>query len=395
MNNQVNTTSLHYTNYLSNKYQIQDHEYEIFEKGVFDNAYLEYYNYFPKNKSHVLVKDNNLSYQLYKVTDVGLVMSSAKYELVEEFKYEKSGNIKLGKELLYNIFDNLLSAGNSANEYNEKDIIELFDLGLVENLNFIDERSSRTLLTANLIKLPIFKLLVEKYNLDINFPNGDGFTPIMHAIKWKNTPIVKYLLEQDNIDLSKVDNRGRTVFHNAVLYNKAYLKMILEKDISGINKQDNDGKTLLHLATTKDCINLLLNTKGIDPTIKSYRHGNTFLQHHLKVCRSNIIKDCLANDIVDINNKDNGGNTLLHTAIYNYNTSIIENLLKIDKTDVNVQTSSGLTPLMLVVNHLSTKYLELFLKRSDIDLSITDNKGRTALDHANGNAKRMILAKMN
>lgn len=377
---QINTTNLHYTKYLANKYNLKDNEYEIFDKETFDNEFLEYYNYFPKNKDHILIKSDNDIYKLYKIDDVGLIISSAKYELVEEFQFRKLDVTILQDNVNKRYLMRLLEIDNA------EDIENLLDSGLIENINFIESRSGETPLTkcTKIIHEYSYtiELLVEKYNADINMCNSVGIPPIISAILNNNIEAYNFLLDQENINLDIITDKGNTVLHYATCDLK-YLKPLLEKYDKHINTKNNKGETPLHWVKIPLCTQLLLKQKNIDPTILD-DNGNSFL--HMQLYRGIVYIDLYHTDIIDMNSQNKDGQTLLHLALKYNNFHIAKVLLARDDIDINILNNDDISPLMMLCKadiYYSEKLLRLLLfRRPDININIKNKFGYTAIDYA-------------
>lgn len=335
----INTTNLHYTQYLLNKHNLKDYEYEVFDKTTFDSEYLEYYNYIPKNKSHILVKSDDNMYQLYKVNDVGVILSSVNYELIEEFQIKKSDIEKLQEKYNQRYLIKLLETDNI-------EIIKNFvDSGFIKNINFIEEVSGETPLTVSATNgIKNIRLLVEDYHADINMCNSSGESPITVAAKHVNYTSYKYLLEQNDIDLNVITKKGNTLLHH-VVHDIEFLMCLLEKNNSHINTQNEYGETPLHCATHKECVQLLLTQKNIDPTIVD-KWGNNFLHRQLHN-RHITDTDLYRSNIVDVNSQNNNGHTLLHLAIMYGIKYIAVALLGRDDIDINISNNKNMTPMML------------------------------------------------
>ena len=218
--------------------------------------------------------------------------------------------------------------------YTDKEIVSFIESGDLETIKKLIESKS----------------LDVNYNLDID--EYSKSTPLIQAIKYKQTDIINYLLE-NNADVNlKEELTGFTPLM-ASLNNIAIVELLIEKG-ADIEAKDDDGINALVYASTyndEEMVKFLLE-KGAD--------ANT-------VCE-------IENEHTDI------ASTPLMNAAYRGNTNIINMLLE-NGANINYTTDFGMTALMMAASFNQFGAAKVLLE-NNADTSITDEYGRTALDLA-------------
>ena len=82
--------------------------------------------------------------------------------------------------------------------------------------------------------------------VDVNSVNSIGHSGLMWAVVNSHNPVINWLLQQRDINVSRGGWMGRTALHLAVNYNKpAILSLLLAHPTADPTVRDNDGKTPL------------------------------------------------------------------------------------------------------------------------------------------------------
>ena len=108
------------------------------------------------------------------------------------------------------------------------------------------------------------KYYLSNFDVNVNYENSNGETPLMIACKNQNLPIIKLLFEEGKgVNFSFKNARGQTTLMIAVKYtnNIDIIRYLLENG-SNANDSDNFGKTvLMYAAENGDIIifNYLIN----------------------------------------------------------------------------------------------------------------------------------------
>ena len=236
-------------------------------------------------------------------------------------------------------------SNNSSINTNETEETTYYSYTDKEIISFIESGDFQTIK-----KLIESKSLDVNYNLDID--EYSKSTPLIQAIKYKQTDIINYLLE-NNADVNlKEELTGFTPLM-ASLNNIAIAELLIEKG-ADIEARNVDGINALVYASTynnEEMVKFLLE-KGAD--------ANT-------VCE-------IENEHIDISP------TPLMNAAYRGNTNIINMLLE-NGADINYTTDYGMTALMYAASFNQFEAAKVLLE-NNADTSVTDEYGRTALDLA-------------
>ncbi|RYP39083.1 hypothetical protein DL767_002346 [Monosporascus sp. MG133] len=97
----------------------------------------------------------------------------------------------------------------------------------------------------------IVRVLLQ-HESDCNERDGDGLTPLFHAIIGGHEDVVTSLVEHEGTQIDGADGQGHTALHLAVLHRREALLKVLLKHCEGnqalINSYDSAGRTPLHTA---------------------------------------------------------------------------------------------------------------------------------------------------
>lgn len=243
------------------------------------------------------------------------------------------------------------------NSIYEKDNILLLKL-IVDNprinLNVKNEIGN-TLLMEAICKnnIEAIKILI-KYDINLDEDNYDKETALFYAISFNSLEIIKILLKA-NADLNKRNYNGFTPLIFAAYREKfcdfSIIKYLIENNKIDLNISDNYINTALHIFSQKnniDAVKLLINNK-VNIELEN-NHGYTPLMTAVIYGNLNIIK-LLVESNANINAKDIDGKTVLMHSIINRNAHN---------------------------NKLIFLYLSSII---DIKLNLKDNEGKTALDY--------------
>jgi ankyrin repeat protein len=182
------------------------------------------------------------------------------------------------------------------------------------------------------------------------------------AIQYNNLEAINTILNEEHINLNRVDNIGWTPLTFAGKRGTVdTVKMLLDHG-ADVNFQNNYGLTALMTASSDrnvDVIKLLIQY-GADVNIKD-RNGETAL---IMAASSSGNVDAIKLLIqygADLYIKDNNGNTALHHAVLNHNLKNIEILLQ-EGGDDTLLNNYGLTPLDIAKRQNNNAIISLFQK---------------------------------
>jgi len=270
------------------------------------------------------------------------------------------------------LFDSLVKAGYSLEEYNNK--------GLTLLIMAIGKNKGKW----------IDKLLTLTDNVD--FPAKNGMTPIMIAIGTNNFELVKKLIKQ-GADLKYRDlSTGESLLHLAVsdwkrdkkATDSLIIDLLLAKGLD-INLKDNDGDNPLHRAIkdeqTEKALYLVasranvnvMNNDGWSPTMLSVNRQQVDVLTQLLAAGAD----------VNLAGKDQWN--ALHLSVtkikkaqnLNDANKIFELILK-SGADIDSKTDSGASSLWLATANKRTEAVKLLLK-SGVEVDLQTNQGGTAL----------------
>ena len=128
------------------------------------------------------------------------------------------------------------------------------------------------------------KNVIEKKDIEIDFKNKDGYTPLMIASYKGNTDIVKLLLEYNaSIDMTNDNNYTALIY--ACIYGRADVVKILLEHKSNMyieTKLENNHLTALMIACSQNYTEIarILLENGYDPNYKN-KKGETALIYYI------------------------------------------------------------------------------------------------------------------
>jgi len=224
-------------------------------------------------------------------------------------------------------------------------------------INVIHEQD--TFLTLAIIngKDDIFNALLQHADLDLNFKNKQGLTPIQVAACHNKAKMLKTLLEKSPpVNLNALDDNGKKLMdHLLKKMNPADLNLVL-KHVTG--KTDLNPAACIEVNDMKKHVEELL-TPQFEEKIKK-----------------------LSNDKVLV---DDTCQTLLHyiakvkNGKYTIDTDTVKNVLQdlCEIVDVNIQDFDGSTALHIAIEKNNLTFFQAVSQAPGVDFSITDLNGRT------------------
>lgn len=236
--------------------------------------------------------------------------------------------------------------------------------------------------------LETIKKLIESKSLDVNYnleiDEYSKSTPLIQAIKYKQTDIINYLLE-NNADINlKEELTGFTPLM-ASFHDITITELLIEKG-ADIEARNVDGINALVYAVSlndEEMVKFLLE-KGADAnTVCEIENEHIYmpptpLMNAVYNGNTNIINMLLENG-ADINYTTDEMTPLIYAA-YKGNTNIINTLLE-NGADINYTNYYGMTALMYAASYNQFEAVKILLE-NNADTSITDEDGYTALDLA-------------
>lgn len=230
--------------------------------------------------------------------------------------------------------------------------------------------------------LPVVKELLERQEIHVNEKNSTGWTALAIACVNDRTDVVQALLAIPGIQVNETDDAGWTAFFAAASFGHLEcLKALLEVSEIEPNKKDNNGFTPLSVAAQEghpNVVRLLLQTPGTlvnEPSNQSVVPLALATQFgHLECARQ-----LLATPGIDINHKNSSGYTPLHIAVVQGHREIFEALLQAVGIDINQPDNNGSTPLHIAAIHGRYSMVKTLLQAPAINVNQTDKHGSTPL----------------
>ena len=289
---------------------------------------------------------------------------------------DNTDNNNINKTEQSNTDDKDNKSNNSSINTEETEETEYYSYTDKEIISFIESGDFQTIK-----KLIESKSLDVNYNLDID--EYSKSTPLIQAIKYKQTDIINYLLE-NNADVNLT--LGYSTPLTEAMYDEKLVRKLIDLG-ADVNLPTESGFTPLMASAGRHNIAIadLLIEKGADiearddDDINALVYASTY--NNEEMVKFLLEKGADANTVCEIKNEHTDiSPTPLMNAAYKGNTNIINILLE-NGADINYTTDYGMTALMYAASFNQFEAAKVLLE-NNADTSITDEYGRTALDLA-------------
>lgn len=272
------------------------------------------------------------------------------------------------------------------------------------NPNFVDEEGYSPLHRAVLNNnLDVVNVLLSYKDIDteIKLPYEasvddwylGGATPLLVASYTGNADIVNALIEAGSDIRAKDDIDGATTIHIASANgNNEVINILLNKDNTLINEADSMKDTPLHWASIKnqtDTISLLL-ANGADTKLAN-SDGNTVLHYAAMYGDVNTVNVLLEADSFLASVENNEGITPIYYAIVVSDNDILSSIITNGQIDINKKDSLGYTPLHYAANYGNMEAVVLLVEEFNADKTIVNDDNFTASDIAANNSYYTIV----
>jgi len=219
--------------------------------------------------------------------------------------------------------------------------------------------------------------MIEKSSVTIDLDGDDMDAAFMRACKSGRRGIAEMLVRSGNIDITYVDDFGRTPLHYiAKMGMNALANFVISQGVD-VDYTDNAGQTALHFAAgnrQKEVFKLLLN-HGANMDIAD---DKGILPIHLVTNRGQ--HDLLALMLAggaDPNTMTNRGESLLHVAAYTRSRECVRLLLD-HGADPNATDRQGTSPLVTGVNINQKEIVKMLLDHGG-DIRVQNMDGDEAV----------------
>ena len=194
------------------------------------------------------------------------------------------------------------------------------------------------------------KYLIEQQVVDIQDKDQEEQVPLHLAIINGHIDVFNYLIE-NNANLHIQNKKKQTPLHLAAANNQLEMVKILIRKGANLQCKDNEGKTPLHLAAENGHQHIIQTLEG------------TYTNHFSDLMRNTdpFIQQFLTST-------DNQKNTPLHLAIANDQIEATTYLIQAAPKSLNCQNAKGKRPLDLIS---TKKQAKRFIQRGIKDLRLT------------------------
>lgn len=272
------------------------------------------------------------------------------------------------------------------------------------NPNFVDEEGYSPLHRAVLNNnLDVVNVLLSYKDIDteIKLPYEasvddwylGGATPLLVASYTGNADIVNALIEAGSDIRAKDDIDGATTIHIASANgNNEVINILLNKDNTLINEADSMKDTPLHWASIKNQTDtiLLLLANGADTKLTN-SDGNTVLHYAAMYGDVNTVNVLLEADSSLASVENNEGITPIYYAIVVSDNDILSSIITNGQIDINKKDSLGYTPLHYAANYGNMEAVVLLVEEFNADKTIVNDDNFTASDIAANNSYYTIV----
>jgi ankyrin repeat protein len=238
----------------------------------------------------------------------------------------------------------------------------------------------------------IIELLVH-HNINLNFQQFNGKTPLTETVILNNKGAFKLLIEH-GADVNYINDMDQPLFLYLIenkLMSKYYLLSFLEHHMD-VNIRDYEGKTILMYLIEMNELQLL-------SLLMSYLiFNNSFIinlitsgKHKIQISNEKL-KELIAQEYsrIDIDIEDDMGYTsLMYTS--QYGNFEMTSILLTYKADVNKENSSRNTPLLLACENGHTHTAEVLLKTNQVKMNHKNENGDTELTLASKNNNSELI----
>ncbi|SCO12049.1 uncharacterized protein FFE2_12500 [Fusarium fujikuroi] len=251
-----------------------------------------------------------------------------------------------------------------------------------------NRRDSRGLTPLTLACLTLdsdaVSLFLETDSVDVNIADTKGYTPLHHAVQEHSAPITGALIATGKTRVDMKNKDGRTPLCLACLSgNTTLAKYFLHHSQVNINTQDKYGRTPAHncvLMGNVNMLRLILHTGKVNlNVVDNLLYTPLLLAAHRSQWEIVVL---LLKYEQAINMKDRQGRTTLFWTIIHRQTDIFRQLISMDHIDLNVRDGNGLTPLSHAAQYGNKEIIRMLLGEPGIDVEVEDDTGMTALGHA-------------
>ena len=255
------------------------------------------------------------------------------------------------------------------------------------NIN-VNQKSNNNHTVLHFCKqVSMFKLLLERKELDVNIQNVCGETVLHIACLRGNEEIIVELLKDERVDMSIRDNSGKTAKDKAL---KIGIVKILENKNNDMirmnirNKTIPDSEIIQNIESVKNNFGFNINQKDNDDF--------TLLILAVLMERKELVRYLLSIPGIDVNYRDSFNKVALH---YAKDCSILKLFLGRKDLNLNIQDRHEMTILHWQYIWKCEVCIKELLSDARIDILICDDQGQMVKDIATKQKRHRIVKLLN
>ncbi|KAF6790371.1 37s ribosomal protein rsm22 [Colletotrichum sojae] len=211
-----------------------------------------------------------------------------------------------------------------------------------------------------------------------NFESDTGYGILSTAVRTRNLPAARWVIEKMNLDINQLDSYGHNALHNATWRGFTEAVRLLLNHGASVKIRSKSGWSPLHLAAsaggTVEMVRLLLD-QGAD-VLEESENGNTPLVIAVTKGHVPIVELLLERGALTLLMEADGA-TPLHAAAGRGNIEVALLLLR-HGSDIRAKMRGGDSALHVAAQEGHAKMVELLLDRG-ADIESTGYVGRTPL----------------
>ena len=235
------------------------------------------------------------------------------------------------------------------------------------------------------------KTLINKYNVDVQLPDNDGWTALHFSAVSGRYEIVKYFTNM-GIEINLTAN-GESCLHIAADYGHLNLcKTLINEYNVDVQLPDNDGWTALHFSARNRSYEVVkfFTDMGIDTNLKG-TDGMNCLHIAARYGHLNLCKTLINEYNVDVQLPDNDGWNALHFSARNGSYEVV-NFFTDMGTGTNLKGTDGENCLHIAARYGHLNLCKTLINKYNVDVELPDNDGWTAL-HFSARSGRYEIVK--